>query len=498
MSRVSGFAAQVRSAVQTAQRIYAGTREEDAVAEIARRLAEPLRVAIAGKVKAGKSTLLNALVGQELAPTDEGECTRVVWWFHDGVTYRVTVHTRDGRSRPVRFARDGGALQVDLEGVSPDDVERLEVEWPSQALRAMTLIDTPGIASATPSLSEAAQRFLIPGEDRSAPTDAVVYLMRHVHPADVRFLESFHDDEHAHATPVNTIAVLSRADELGVGRLDAMVSADRVAERYRNDARLRRLCQAVVPVAGLLAQAAVGLREEEFRALRRLRELPGDELDELLLSVDRFSSRPCPVDSGPRARLVRRLGIYGVRLALKEIGDGRGETSAQLAGTLLHNSGLDSLTGLLASQFTARRDLLKGRAALLALDALVERTAVTGSEHLDAEVERIQAGAHELAEVRLLNALRTGDVALRPAETQDAERLLGGQGMEMTTRLGLDGDASPADLAAAVGRALARWQQRAENPLAPFQAAEAARVVVRTCEGLAAELAGARPVAGEV
>ena len=33
------------------------------------------RVAIAGKVKAGKSTLLNALVGEMLAPTDAGECT---------------------------------------------------------------------------------------------------------------------------------------------------------------------------------------------------------------------------------------------------------------------------------------------------------------------------------------------------------------------------------------------------------------------------------------
>ena len=39
------------------------------------RLDEPLRVAIAGKVKAGKSTLLNALVGEQVAPTDAGECT---------------------------------------------------------------------------------------------------------------------------------------------------------------------------------------------------------------------------------------------------------------------------------------------------------------------------------------------------------------------------------------------------------------------------------------
>ena len=39
-----------------------------AVDEIAGRLSEPLRVAIAGKVKAGKSTLLNALVGDQLRP----------------------------------------------------------------------------------------------------------------------------------------------------------------------------------------------------------------------------------------------------------------------------------------------------------------------------------------------------------------------------------------------------------------------------------------------
>ena len=45
------------------------------------RLDEPLRVAIAGKVKAGKSTLLNALVGEQVAPTDAGECTRVVTWY---------------------------------------------------------------------------------------------------------------------------------------------------------------------------------------------------------------------------------------------------------------------------------------------------------------------------------------------------------------------------------------------------------------------------------
>ena len=63
------------------------------------------------------------------------------------------------------------------------------------------------------------------------------------------------DQEFAQATPVNAIAVLSRADEVGVGRLDSMSSASRIANRYKHDVKVRRLCQTVVPVAGLLAQS---------------------------------------------------------------------------------------------------------------------------------------------------------------------------------------------------------------------------------------------------
>jgi hypothetical protein len=490
---VTRFVEQVRSLLAEAERVYAGTPGRDAVAQIVHRLDEPLRVAIAGKVKAGKSTLLNALVGEELAPTDAGECTRLVWWFRDGITYRVTLHPRSGAGpRPLRFSSDGGGLQVDLGGVEAADVERLDVEWPSQALRAMTLIDTPGIASATPALAEVAQRFLDPDDEHSAPADAVIYLLRHVHAADVRFLESFHDDEHARAAPINTIAVLSRADELGVGRLDAMASAERVAQRYREDRRLKRLCQAIVPVAGLLAQAAVTLRETDYRLLRRLCDLPAAELDELLLSVDRFSFRPCPVPPGERAALVRRLGIFGVRVAVQEVRGGRAPSASALSGALLRTSGLEELTAMLASQFAARRDVLKGRAALLALAALAQHVPAAGSDHLAAEVERIHAGAHELTEVRILNALRTGEVALPESAGAEAQRLLGGAGDPVRTRLGLDGEAPDDEVRARLAEALGRWQRRAENPLASSDLVETARGVVRTCEGMAASLAAER------
>jgi len=480
------FVSEVADLVAIAARVYAGTAGEERVAEIGARLAGPLRVAIAGKVKAGKSTLLNALVGEELAPTDAGECTRVPWWFRDGLTYRVTLRPRVGPPTSARFTRTEGALDVDLGDLDAGDLDAIDVEWPSRALRTLTLIDTPGVASATPALTRAAERFFSPDDERAGPADAVIYLMRHLHAADVGFLESFADDTYAGATPVNTIAVLSRADELGVGRLDAMESAARVAGRYRQDPRLSRLCQTVVPVAGLLAQAAVTMREDEYRLLRSLVELPEVELEELLLSVDRFATRPGPAPAAERVALLRRFGIFGTRTAVHLIRTGQGGDASSLGAALLAVSGVEDLRTLLGQQFAARADLLKGRAALLALGDLARRRPVPSSDGLEAGVERVQAGAHELVEMRFLNALRAGELTLPAGQAAEATRLLGGEGPDRRARLGLDAGAGEPEVAAALTDALGRWQRRAENPLAFGPAAEAARAVVRACEALAA------------
>jgi hypothetical protein len=448
---------------------------------------EPLRLAIAGKVKAGKSTLLNALVGEEIAPTDAGECTRVVTWYQDGHAPAVRLYPHGSPPRPLRIARDDGALQIEM-GVPADTVDRLEVTWPSASLRATTLIDTPGIASLSLDVSARSERFLAP-EDAPSAADAVLYLMRHLHSADMRFLESFHDKGVARAAPVNTIAVLSRADEIGVGRVDALRSARVIAARYRSDETLRAFCQTVVPVAGLLAVTGRTMRQDEFAALTKLAALPPEQLDALLLTVDRFvtSDDGTELPTATRAKLLERFGMFGLRLSTTLIRQGVADSSA-LAAELVQRSGLVELREVLASQFSQRRDVLKARSALIALDLVLRREPRPTAAPLVVDVERILAGAHEFAELRLLSDLR-GRV-LRPPKDQagEAERLIGGDGNAPNQRLGLPPDAARDELRAAALDRLTVWRRRAESPLASRAMANAARVVVRSCEGILAGL----------
>ena len=460
------------------------------VRELVSRLREPLRVAIAGNVKAGKSTLLNALVGQELAPTDAGECTRVVTWYREGLTYRARITPRDGPPVDTRLTRAGGAIDVDLGGWAAEDIDHLDVEWPSAALRTLTLIDTPGLESVSTDVSARSAAFLAPGEDQATAADAVLYLMRRAHPSDARFLEAFHDQSAARANPVNAIGLLARADEVGAGRLDALDSAEGIAARWRAQPSVRALVQTVLPIAGLLAATAATLAEAEHQALARIAELPDDERDLLLLSADRFATRPLGIDvqSASRAYLLDRLGLFGVRLSVHLVRCGVAPTATALADQLQRRSGMQELRRVLDTQFTARRDALKARSVLLALRPLLADVPGATGERLRGDAERILAGAHELVELRLLAALRAGHVALPADDDTEVERLLGADGTTAAARARLPADAELAEVREVLFRAIGRWRAREESPVSTREQAVAARTLVRSCEGALAAL----------
>jgi hypothetical protein len=456
------------------------------------RLHEPLRLAIAGMVKAGKSTLLNAMLGEQIAPTDTGECTKVVTWYRYSATPTITMHPRAGRPRRMPIRREGGRLVLSLDGLTAEDVDWIDIGWPLEGLKSAILIDTPGIGSLSEDTSARTKRFLTPESSPSA-ADAVVYLMRHLHGADVHFLEAFRDTAAGAARTVCAVGVLSRSDEIGSGRIDSLLSAGKVAKRYERDGDLASLVLRVVPVAGLLAEGARTLRESEYIALRELAGLDRGDREKLIVSADRFTrpSSTTTLSTTVREDLLARFGIFGVRLATALIRGGV-QSSSELSDAMVQQSGLVELQEFVAAQFQTRAVTLKTRGVLLELQQLLRAHPHDGLDEVHAGIERITMRAHTLRELALLARARSDGLPVADADAVDAQRIAGVDGTDACTRLGLPAGAEPDAARERVTEKIDHWRRLSQSPLADRDAIGVCRVVLRSLDEIASEVGAGR------
>jgi len=457
---------------------------------IGRQLNQPIRIALAGTLKAGKSTLVNALVGEDIAPTDATEATRIVTWFRHGPTPKVTANHRGGRRSNVPIGRDAneGGLTFDFATLNPEDVVDLDVEWPATELIDTTIIDTPGTSSLSRDVSARTLRLLVP-DDGVPRIDAVVFLLRTLNAADIALLMQIGELVGGAAGALGVIGVASRADEIGAGRIDAMLSAKDVAARFTSEMDKTGICQAVVPVSGLLALTARTLRQSEFVALEKLAAVDATELTKAMLSVDRFvrEDSSLPVDAATRAALLDRFGMFGIRISIAVLRAGVSDSVA-LADELLERSGLIALRDVIDQQFAQRSDLLKAHTALLSLRRFVENNPIYASRAIIADIDPLLADTHAFEELRLLSQLRSRPTTLNEDEMASLRRIIGGSGTDAASRLGLQPDA-PYDGPRSAFAAAQRWRRRAEHPLNDPFTTRACRAAVRSAEALVAEYA---------
>jgi hypothetical protein len=288
----------------------------------------------------------------------------------------------------------------------------------------------------------------------------------------------------AQASPVNAIVVLSRADEIGAARPDALDSARSIAARYAANRQVRELASGVVPVAGLIAETGATLRQEQFEWLREVAQLDAARRADLLVSVDRFRDPDLsPLGEEIREELLGRLGLYGLRLAVGLIADRQVRSATELSGALLEHSGIRELQRVLSEQYTARAQALKARSALAALRVIgeeLDRRRVPTAADLVQAVDRLEASSQALALLRLLHLVLSGQVALGTDERAEIDRLCGsGSAAE---RVGVASGSPATDVRAAAIAGIERWRYRAGNPMSDRQTIEAAEIVSRAYE----------------
>ncbi|MGB8961857.1 MAG: dynamin family protein [Pseudonocardiaceae bacterium] len=469
-----------RSDLQAGSQLSAGVDAELAACE--RRLDEPLRVALAGTLKSGKSTLLNALVGEEIAPTDATECTRVVTWFCGSAGPHIELTHDGGRRISLPVLRADGRLRLDLGAVTADRVERLEVGWPSSLLDQYTLVDTPGTASNSHDVSARTLAFLTPDE-RSCEADAIVYLMRSLHSTDVALLRRLHEHAGTGRGPLGIIGVLSRADETDGGHTTSLDAARAASALLRTAPELNGLHRDFLAVSGLLALRGQTLRQQEFSILEQLAALPDDVREAILVSPGRFVTTDLPAPAAGREQLLTAFGMVGIRIAISLIRGGARDAPA-LAAELIRHSGLDDLHRTLRGRFGSRNRQLKAHSALRTLRGILLRHRSPKTARVFRAVDRLLADMHPFTELRVLAGL----VALPvPERTRNAlDQVLGGRGTSATTRLGLPPDTTATHTRATAFRAIQYWRDQLSEPLLDQSTMHSYRAAIRSCEAIMA------------
>lgn len=471
------------------------------------KLDQPMRVAIVGKIKTGKSTLMNALLGEAVVATGTIEATFNVNWLQYGEQPGLRIHFKDGRPPSVKSLAELAAITVRSQDADHRayllSIEYVEVFHPNPLLNTFNLIDTPGLDSFYQDDSQNTYDFLkLHGKQltestqtEAAKADAVLYLFsQSVHESDRAVAEQLQGASIGRATPINSIGVLTKVDAYWSEESPNPIDAGRkVAERLAAQPQMRNLFYTIVPVCGLAALGVQTLTAAEFDTLTKLAALPEDRLTKLLRTVERFKAKEYPDQpeipaAAQRQQVMEQLGQYGVWQACSLIRSGLVDQS--LVSAVMQATGMQELRHLITAHFGNRAFLIKLSTAIEHLLSICFhlRQQHTGAaqqivQTLAGQFERLKAQAHEFQELRVLRSYYDGNLELTDGEIQQLLQVTGEYGSSCSQRLGLSDLATVDELLAIADQQMHDWRMRSNDLIgSTHQTIEAARLIAHSYE----------------
>jgi Dynamin family len=372
-------------------------RQEMELRQLSDSMSKPFTLAVFGRMKTGKSSLINALVGKPLAITGVEEATATINWISYGSPAQVgtlLVHWKDGRVEPIPLER-----LIEWSGKEAEVLKRvretafLQLFADVEELKEVQIVDTPGTGSVVDDHEKVATSFL--SEEEGKRADALLYVFAPVGRAsDEDSLAEFKRTRLPGSDPYNSIGVLHKWD--GLEAIDIVAEATKKADRLRSS--LSDLVCEVIPVSAPLAMVARHAPDVFFKSL--LDYTTDTKSHEALRKALRHDTR-WEADSGRRS--VRQSypsfpWVCFVRLVHLLI-DRSTDSVVAARAVALEASGIVKLESELDRRFYRRAAIIKQRLTLVKATEPVE----LGLSHLSARIGEIQTDYRQfkhLASVR--------------------------------------------------------------------------------------------------
>lgn len=271
---------------EAAKQTRAARLQEDIASRLetlATNVNQPCVVAIVGKMKAGKSTFINAFLGKDLAKVGVTETTATINYFRYGNppddTFPVMCHWENGRVENV--SRE---FLDNLQGNDEKTLERsaqikyLEYLLPEPVLQQVTLVDTPGTTAAVDKHQNVTATFLglqkqlrdrhnEATEQIGSEADAVIYVMDAVgRRNDQEFLDEFQQVTQGRAKALNAIGVMAKID------LQPEIMSRRHSLAGKISEQLKDSLNTVIPLSAGIRRILDQLLENECAGLISLIE----------------------------------------------------------------------------------------------------------------------------------------------------------------------------------------------------------------------------------
>lgn len=452
-------------------------------------LHQPMRVAIVGLIKAGKSTLMNALLEEKMVATGKVEATFNINWLKYGESPALKVYFKDKHRSP----EDKSFSELEALTLRPDkhqeyllSIKYIEVSCPNPILKTFQIIDTPGLNSFYEQDSQNTQEFLqLHGEELSnvtqqeaANADAVLYLFsQNIGQADADILQTFQGDLVSNATPINAIGVLTKVDMYATDPSikEPMEAGKRIIKGLLEKPQVRRLFYTIYPVCGLLAEGCQTLTDEHLDILYRLAKIPEKQFKSLSRYTSKFTDRyeleEIPVSQGDRKTIEAQLGLYGIIQAYYLINSGI-KSKSELAEAIITKTGIPELRQLILSHFGNRSFLIKLGKVLqdisshyFQLRQYLQGETLTILEEISSQFDALQAKQHAFQELDVLRSHYEGKLNFDEEEVKQLLAVTGENGISCGERLQMSqGERATIDEMIPVAIAqINYWQGRAND-----------------------------------